>query len=253
MSAIDRRRLLLAMSAMLPVLASRPALGQSAAAPALLPADPIAPPPQPMVYARRLDRGLPGDAHFIVERRFAVRFSPAPDGYRIEGEQIAIAIEAPERLGPLARLERARTEIGLFPLQLDLRGWIRSGMFETDVPEIDAAMRYVSQIVANADRPADEHRMLGEFVEAVHQAGNAIVSSLPTDLFAPAEGERVERRSIALPTGATGVVTTRFTATRDPVTGLMTQARREVVTNVGGNERLTAETFTLEPEAVHHD
>ncbi len=251
MRALDRRPLLGALATMLSVLVSRPALSQAAAASLAWPAGAsINPPSEPMVYARRLVRGLTGNAQFTVERQFAVRFTPAEDGYRVEGEQIAIAVEAPERLAALADLERARTDIGLFPIALDRRGWIRSGMFEDDVPAIDAAVSYVSQVVASAGRPADEHRMLREFVAAIHRAGSAVVSSLPVDLFAPAEEARVEQRTMTLPGGGTGTVTTRFTASRDPVTGLMRHARREVVTVVGEDERRTVETFTLEPEAA---
>ena len=43
-------------------------------------------------------------------------------------------------------------------------------------------------------------------------------------------------------------MSTDFRASRDPVTGLMRNARREVVTAVAGDLRRTIETFSLVPE-----
>jgi hypothetical protein len=80
---------------------------------------------------------------------------------------------------------------------------------------------------------------------AVHQAGSNIVSSLPVDLFAPVESDRTDQRSIELPAGGKGVVQTHFSALRDPATGLMQRARREVVTTIAEEERRTTEIFTL--------
>lgn len=245
MSSPDRRAFLLAAAALLPALASRDALAQSAAIDGTRA---IEPPPQPMIYTRRLVRGLTGNARIMVERRFAVRFTRSASGFVVEGEQIGVDVEIPEQLAWLGKLERERVESGIFPLQLDNRGRILSGETVWGVPEIEAALREVETRVEQMDATADQREALQEFVTAIHEAGTHIVSTLPSDLFAPDETDRRASRGIVLPHGAEGEVSTLFSAQRDPLTGLMRSARREVVTAIAGDQRHTVETFSLVPQ-----
>jgi len=239
MSGIGRRTLLrfAAATVAVPVLAAVPALAQGR----------FAPPSTPMRYTRRLDRGLTGGAKFIVSRGFAVRFVPAPGGYHVEGEQVDAAVEAPAQLEAFARLERERVETGVFPLELDGNGAILRRSHATDSEALDQAVR---EAVAEIDRwqlTAAERDRLRAFVEAVHRSAGALVTEPPRDLFAPVDCPREESRAVALPDGDSGQVRTTFTATRDPVTGLMREAQREVVTEVAGDLRRTLESWTLAP------
>jgi len=242
MSTLGRRRMLAGL-ALLPVFASQGTLAQAPGAPG--PSGSIAPPPLPMVYSRRLERTLVDDARIVVERRFAIRFTPAATGFMVDGEQIGVAVDMPDHLEALARLERERVETGIFPLELDQRGWIRSGLSADAVPEIDEALRYVEATLASIERSADEQQRLRDFIAAIHEAGSTIISSLPVDLFAPADSDRSDQRSIALPAGGQGLVQTHFSARRDPATGLMQTARREVITTIAQDQRRTTELFTL--------
>ena len=74
-----------------------------------------------------------------------------------------------------------------------------------------------------------------------------MITPLPVDLFAPVEMSRRESRQVALPGGEAGEVAVTFTAERDPRTGLMRQATREVRTRLSGDLRSTVETWRLEP------
>ncbi len=239
MSGIGRRTLLrfAAAAVALPVLAAVPALAQSR----------FAPPMTPMRYTRRLERELTGGAKFVVSRGFAVRFVPAGSGFRVEGEQLDAAVEAPAQLEAFARLERERVETGVFPLELDGTGAILKLSHATDSEALDQAVREAG---AEIDRwrldPAERDR-LRAFVETVHRSAGALVTEPPRDLFAPVDCPREESRAVALPGGDSGQVRTRFTATRDPATGLMREARREVVTEVAGDLRRTIESWTLAP------
>lgn len=211
------------------------------------------PPRQPMVYTRRLVRDLPDGAQIVVERSFAIRFARAGDGYRVDGEQIAVKVEMPEQLASLAALERQRVVQGLFPLTLDGSGRILSGP-EADKapgqsPEIEAALRDVSARIERLDASADERAAMRGFIAAIHDAGQHIVSVLPLDLFVPASPDRTDHREVTLPAGGAGAVTMQFNAERDPATGLMRSARREVHTMIGGENRRTVETFSLAPQA----
>ena len=244
MSAPDRRRLLLMAGALLPALASRPVFGQPLNGPLERPRA-FAPPARQMVYTRRLVRELAGGAQMSVERRFAVRFEHLPGGgFLVEGEQIGVEVAAPDKLARLAELERQRIEHGIFPVHLDARGWIVSGTLEEDVPAIQAAFDHVMQAVETLDISAQERAGVRDFIAAIHQAGGTIISSLPTDLFAPADGDRTDRREITLPMGE-GTIATHFTARRNLATGLMEHARREVITSLADEKRRTTEEFTL--------
>ena len=235
----DRRTLLrlAASAATLPLLPIVPAAAQ--------PASLFAPPAGPMLYTRRLERGLAGGASLTVSRSFAVRFVPEPRGYRVDGEQVDVAVDAPEQLSTLARLERERVETAVFPLALDAAGAIRGVPPFAASAQLDAAVREVSARLDASPRTPAERAELRAFVEAVHRSAGQLVTALPHDLFAPVDCPREDRRAIALPGGGTGQVRTRFDATRDPATGLMREARREVVTELAGDLRRTVESWTL--------
>lgn len=206
------------------------------------------PPIGPMRFTRRLVRGLAGGNSIVVGRDFAVRFEPAAGGaFVVTGAQIAVEVSMPPGLERMAELERARVEAAMFPIQLDRLGQI-IGAPPPDLPgQLDAA-------VAEALRILDRHRLsLAEraeaaaFVDAVHRSASSVAAQLPQDLFAPVEPRREEHRSIELPGAEVGSLDIVYTAVADPRTGVMQQARREIVTTIAGDSRLTAEDWTLGP------
>jgi hypothetical protein len=244
MSAADRRAVLryAAVAMLLPALAAAPL---RAAAQGFR----FAPPAGPMLYTRRLERGLRDGAAFVVSRSFEVRFRPESPGYRVDGAQVGVEVEAPEALAAFGRIEREREEVGLFPLRLDAGGAIAAGAGTPVASRLDDAVREAAAVLeARPQAPAERAELL-RFVNAFHQSAGQLLTELPRDLFAPAEAERSEHREIALPGGEAGAVTVTFSAARDPATGLMRQARREVVTELAGDRRRTLETWRLEPLA----
>lgn len=236
----DRRRVLrlAAAALLLPML---PAGIARAATPAR-----FTPPAGPMLYTRRLERGMGGGHRFVVARRFTVQFVPVAGGYRVDGEQAGVEVEAPDALAEFARIERERQETGLFPLLLDADGGIAGGMGTAVATRLDEAVRVaLSQVQAQAHTPA-ERSELERFITAFHQGATRLMTELPHDLFAPG-APRQETREVALPGGDSGVVTVSFAATRDPATGMMREALREVVTTLDGGQRRTLENWTLAP------
>lgn len=238
----DRRALLrLAMAAALaPVFASR---GLAAAAAA---AAPFAPPQAPMRFTRRLERGLPDGNRMIVSRGFAVRFAPvAGGGWSVTGEQADVAVDFPERIAALAALERQRKETGLFPLRLDAAGRIVGGAAPQPSRELDEAVAIVKRELDKHDFSPGDRAQLDAFVRAVHDAGAHMATALPGDLFAPADDATRAERALALPGGEQGTILVTFTAVTDPVTGLMRQAQRDIVTTIADDSRRTREDWTL--------
>lgn len=240
MSRTDRRTVLrLAALSLVPALALRPAAARSAPH--------FAPPDGPMLYVRRVRRGMPGGASFLIERSFAVRFIGQEQGFRLEGEQVGVTVEAPDQLAEFAKIERARRETALFPLTLDLQGRIFGAAPPVDASYLGALVREATVQIERSAVPADARAELLRFVSALHQSTSKLVSELPQDLFAPAQPERLTVRQVTLPGGEQGEVTVRFTALADLSTGVMRQAEREVVTELEGDSRSTLETWRLTP------
>ena len=241
MIRVDRRAALrlAGMAAALPLM---PVLPAAALSPGR-----FAPPAGPMRYTRRLERELADRARLTVSRSFAVRFLQEAAGFRVDGDQVDVEVDAPAPLATLARLERERVETGLFPLELDAEGVIREVPRTAASAQLDAAVREVAARIEQGQYTPGEREELLAFVNAVHQGAGALVTQLPRDLFAPVDFPREENRAIALPNGESGQVTVTFTAVRDPATGLMREARREVVTEVAGDRRRMVESWSLAP------
>lgn len=207
----------------------------------------FSPPDGPMLYSRRLERTLADGALFSVARSFEVRFEHYADGFQVNGRQVEVEVEAPEALAAFVRIEREREERGLFPLLLDAGGSIANGAGTPDATRLDAAVREaLAALEARSYAPAERAELV-RFVNAFHQSAGKLVTELPRDLFAPADTPRRERREVALPGGDSGAVTVTFSAERDPATGLMQEAQREVVTELDGDRRRTLESWRLDP------
>ncbi len=240
--AHDRRALLRAgaFALLVPALGVAPRL-------ALARGGGFAPPAAPMLYTRRLERALPEGARFMVSRSFAVHFHPQASGFCIEGEQVAVDVEAPIVLAEFAQLERTRQELALFPIQLDATGLIAQDALYSPPRQLEEAVEAVLASVARlaAAGPAEMDAAL--FASAVRGKSEALVSHLPPDLFAPAGEQSSATRRFVLPGGDEGEVSVTYRAEADPATGLMRTALREVVTRVEGTSRRTVENWTLAP------
>jgi hypothetical protein len=239
----DRRAVLRwAMAAALaPTLASRAGAAGSAH-------DHVfAPPAGPMTFVRRLERALPDGNRLVVGRSFAVRFVAGPAGWTVSGEQVGVTVEAPPRIAALAELERQRVETGLFPFALDRSGLIVGGPDSRPAKELERAVAIVRRTIADAPLAAGERREAEAFVRAVHEAGAKMTSQFPNDLFAPRDEAVHATRELGLPGGEQGTIEISFTAVTDPATGLMREAKREVVTAIGRDRRVTREAWTLAP------
>lgn len=240
----DRRSVLklAAAAAILPVLAGRhPVL--AAPAEGLSGRDAFAPPSCTMIYRRTLERQMAGGALFTVTRDYQVHFTPRGDGFEVAGRQVSARATAPAAIARFAALEEQRVDDSLFPLLLDRAGFILDGEYIADSAQLAQSLAD-----ARARMPADGAET-ALALEAIHAAGTSLTSQLPQDLFAPASSLREARETITLPWGDAGEVRTRFEAARDPATGLMREARREVVTRMAEDERRSAEMWALFPQA----
>lgn len=241
MTAIDRRRMLRlgAMAALLPTLAGVPVRAA--------PAGPFLPPARLMLYVRRLRRGLADGSAFDVSRSFSIRFIAVGSGFRVEGDQVEVAVHAPDRLARFAEIERTRREEALFPLMLDARGLIAGAGAPIDAGKLDAAVHEAMSEMTTNRLPAGDRAEAAHFFASLSRNLSQVIAQLPRDLFAPRQSQRESTRNVALPGGGAGAVSVRFTARVDPLTGLMREAERQVVTDLAGDRRLTVESWSLTP------
>ncbi len=108
-------------------------------------------------------------------------------------------------------------------------------------------MAIVTRQLGKLDFSASDRGELEAFVRAVHEAGAKMSAAPPGDLFAPAAPSTHAERALTLPGGEEGLIQVTFTALADPTTGLMRQARRDIVTTISDDSRLTREDWTLAP------
>lgn len=230
---------LILAGALAPAMFSRAAL----AAPAVTL---IEPPAGEMIFRRIIRREANGQPIITVARQFAVQFRRFSGGFIVEGRQVSVDVDAAEGLARFAELERNRVESGVFPLALDGFGQILSeGAPQRRGDEIDQALATARARIAAQPLAPGERDELDAFLATLNLAASEIVAVMPADLFAPAEEARIDERSLTLPDGDIGRIINRFVADRNPRTGLMLEAQRNITTEFADTERLTSERWQL--------
>lgn len=236
---ISRRRVLGALS-LLPAatMLLRPAIAASVA-PAFAPGD------APFRLLRRVERELRDGARLVVERAWSIRFFPQGQGYRLEGKQTDVSVDAPAALAFLADMERGRLEEDMFPLQLGASGEIMGQTTAPDNETLAHAIEAVREKLAKQFDRADDRAAAERFLTQLQRAGEQALAGWPAMLFAPGTLDHEEERAVPLPGGRTGEVTVRTLATSDPMTGLMKQFERRIETRLGDSLKSGLERFML--------
>ncbi len=201
-------------------------------------------PSEPMRLTRVLERELGDGNAVIVTRSWRVRFVAQGDGYRIEGEEIAVTVDTPPRLAMLAEVEREKPDAGPFSITLDAAGLIvdeRTASAEPIPGLAEAARTYLQR--APDKRRAEAMR----YVMAVQQAGARMRSQWPEDLFYPAAPPRNARRMLALSGGNSGTISVSFDGTLAADGRHLATAQRHIVTTIGGDARASHESWRLDP------
>ncbi len=206
------------------------------------------PPTGPIIMTRTLVRILADGKQVVVTRRFAIRFTPEGDGFRLDGEQIAAEVIAPAALAGLAEIERKRLDKGLFPVRLDSQGMIRPASPTRDPAAKLEAVLQGQQMIAASAIPLEAKRERADTLNKV--SNSAAGSAWPVFLFNPGSQERIERRKLALPSGNEGEVEVRITVQGLMANGLPLAVERVVTTRLSGTSRVTREVWTFATEPV---
>lgn len=241
----NARRTFLLLAAFAPVAASqwaKPALAQTGAGL-------FAPGATPCRLTRTVERQLGRAGKLTVTRQWSVRFSSAGRGWQVSGEQVGVTVDAPPVLAELARIEQERVEDSMFPIMLDPAGHMLVDAAATAESALNDALQDVRQRLAARGVTGRDLAEAERFLETLQAAGQATVATWPRNLFAPGTRANTESQSVALPGGATGIVTVTTTTASDPANGLLQRFERSVETRLGDQLRRGSEAFVLTPEA----
>lgn len=239
-SRVTQQALLLAgVAALLPATVAFPASVASEQARSR----PFAPPSTPLVLTRTIWRSLYDGKELVVRRRYAVRIFPEGAGFKVAGELIDSAVDAPAPLAALAEMERQRPDSVMFPLHLDARGQILPHSVAPDRTIHHSGGIEALRLIGNSAMDPAGKALASSFINQV--IANVTNGQWPTDLFNGAMGERHEQRRIALPGGGEGEVTVSVAVRGQLEAGLPRAIERTVVTELEGTRKVSREQWTL--------
>jgi hypothetical protein len=201
-------------------------------------------PTGPLELVRTLRRPLPDGVEIVSTRRYEVRIVPDGDGFRVVGRLLDARVEVPPSLGALAAMERNRPDTGLFPFRLDREGLIATPAAPTDRTARSSAAARAKLTIASSTLADPDREQAQELIDQLVAKPGGNGAHWPEDLFRPAPGLRSQTSRFALPDGRDGSVTTTIDSRRE---GAGNAIERTVITETGGTQRITRETYIVEP------
>lgn len=240
MDALKRRQALSGLAACTASAVLLPALSAT-------PLQPRAIPQTPMQLTRRIVRALRDGQSIQVEREWTIEFASTSAGIEITGEQTAVQVAAPQELAALAAMEQGRREESFLPLILDERGLIRSNSaaapYESEA--LDQAVVHIENLLSTSQLSSERKGAAREYIALIQKAAQPLISTMPTDLFYPAEQEQKGSRSIQLPDGQSGEFEWSYLTSVDPQTGWLKSAERIFTTRIGEASRTSEEYWSM--------
>ena len=239
MPPVNHRTLAASLACALVTLSPGPLLAQSA---------PVVSEPAaaartaPLLVTRTATRALRDGKEIVTRRTYRVTFRRDGAGYVAEGVQTSSEIEAPPVLASLARIERDRPDNAIFPAQLDVNGLIVEAATTEPGPELAAGIAAARKLVAPVRLSGADRASANAVLDA---AAKGHPAPWPADLFSASAADQTMQRSIALPSGAPGLVTVtqRIPARRSD--GTPARYVREVVTEIDGSSRPNREEWSI--------
>ena len=198
-----------------------------------------------MLLSRKLVRGLSDGNRVIVERTWEITFSVQGSGLAVEGSQVAVRVSVPDRLEPIAEIERERITDDQFPILIGPDGLIIAAGEAEKPADIQRAIEVAEQMIADSGSPVSHQRRLNVYLAQIQASGNSLLERLPSDLFFPKSKGFTERRPVSLPGGQMGEFLVNYTVSAQPVSGLLNEAKRQIITRVAGTEQTSSEHWKL--------
>lgn len=201
-------------------------------------------PEGPVILTRELRRAVGRSKQIITRRSYEIRFVREGSGWRVDGTLIGSEVEAPEGLAELAALEKARKDVGLFPLKLDSQGLIIAQRAPNDAVAADKARVVASAAVEKINMTSTDKAVARQMIQRIATQSQASGGSWPVDLFRPPVEPVVDVRELPLPGGKQGRVTVTMQASPGNG-GQLRQLDRRVLTEIDGTSRLSTETWSM--------
>ncbi len=200
-------------------------------------------PSHTMQLTRILKRELHDGNFLTVERQWRVSFAAMASGIRVTGEQMSAEVDAPAKIASLARIEEARIDNSLFPLDLSDEGLIISGGSEAETQSFAQAFTEAEQLLANdlAANKALAMRHIAQMQAAVQPLFNI----LPQDFFFPKGSNESAVRQVALPDGSHGEFDWSYTASHAAGHAWLERAERRIITRIGASSRMSSESWMM--------
>lgn len=208
----------------------------------------FAPPAGRMIVTRTVWRPLKDGAQIMVRRSYEISFRATGEGYRADGHLVAVEVDTPPRLEPIARIERDNRVDDPFPITLDRAGRIVAVSTSASQAPVRAASAAASIGVLKQEGldPA-QLRKAEAFVTTLAKTGTG--NQWPLDLFNPDHDRTDEHRQLALPDGREGEVEV-VTEVEDRFPGgVPRRFDRTVTTTLAGAVSTSRERWTVNPAA----
>lgn len=197
------------------------------------------------LLTREVERDLKDGSKLTVRRSWAISFEDRGRGGAIFGQQRAVEVAAPERLEPLAQIERERSTEGMFPILLDENGMILSAGRSYYAEDMELAIEEAEDLLKVEAMPTDQAETVHDTLMEIGRASAKLIETLPADLFFPRQPVFESRKPLSLPGGQKGEFVLRYETEVDPTTQLMRRAEREITTIIGSQKRFSREVWTL--------
>lgn len=182
-----------------------------------------------------------------VTREWSAVFSRLGRGYRLDGSQVSVEVEAPSNLQALADIERNRGEAGLLPLMLNDSGLIVDRGGETSEDALRAALAQAGTMIEASTLDRGDKQGAAAFLRRLHQTASEGISRLPRDFLLPQILDYSDQRDIVLQSGMSGKLEISFVATLDSAQACLARSERKVTTKLGDSGLHSREVWTLGP------
>ncbi|PLK27242.1 hypothetical protein [Novosphingobium sp. TH158] len=204
----------------------------------------FAAPSSPVMLTRELRKVIAPGVEIVSRRSYELRFVREGEGWRVDGTLVVTEVEAPAELAPLAAIEKARKDDGLFPLRLNAQGYIVAQAPAADLPAAEKAKDLVNSSVEKIAMPREHRSVATQMVQRIVTQSRVVGPNWPADLFRPGSDQQTHVQEVPLPDGRQGKVTVTLQASQASG-GLLDRFERRVLTELDGTRRLSLETWRM--------
>ena len=199
-----------------------------------------------MRLTREIERQLVDGERLLVSRSWVIAFTPAlSSGWVVDGEQVAVSVDAPPALNALAKIEEQRETPEAFPIVLDQHGMIVLPGENNSSLDMHKVHLAAENIVSGRGGDLSDRTALVQFVLQLQDAANTIYSNFPRDLFFPAVEPQTRREVIALANGLEGEVEVSYAADVHAGSRLLRRSSRRIATRIAGEVLHSEERWSL--------